>query len=513
MPDFAWKDDWLPIVQRFAAAPALTDERGTLTYEALFDLVGGVVSCVLQNGLAPGDTVAILAPNGRAVAAGSLGVTISGCAEACINPALSESEIRHCLNVSGTRLVLTTAERLGWVGSLGIKALDIDAIAPAPFAGIPRCSAPSGAASRITFTSGTTGKPKGIVHDQDARWTHQALMRSTLPIVPRPGRAILLMTPFSHGASLLTYAFLQGGAEVVLLSGVREDPVRGAVAGGRVDQIFAPPTVLRKLVSLFEGETIRSIDCIFCGTAPLSPELYRAARAIFGPVVRVTYGKSEIFNPITVLSPDDVDAWIGEPHDVEGAACVGWPAPGVEVLIADDPGEPRRAGPVRIGPVMLRARHMLCATLTEAGRTEHPADAFHHTGDLGFLDSRGRLNLVGREADVMKTGGYKVTPDEVEGHLLSAVPGGEIVVLGLPSAYWGEVITLVATGVGEDWETNLTEPLSQMTQYKRPRLFAVLPELPRNGQGKIVRARVREAVLEAYELVDGARPQLVRHGS
>lgn len=109
----------------------------------------------------------------------------------------------------------------------------------------------------------------------------------------------------------------------------------------------------------------------------------------------------------------------------------------------------------------------------------------------------------------MKTGGYRVTPEEVEASLRPWVPHLPFVVLGLPSDYWGEIVTAVAEGDDDEWHAALAGHLSGMTAYKRPRLFACLPVLPRNAMGKLVRARVRDEILLRYTLTDGPHPSLV----
>src|SRR5690606_27746972 len=133
--------------------------------------------------------------------------------------------------------------------------------------------------------------------------------------------------------------------------------------------------------------------------------------AAFGPVIRVTYGMTECFNPITVLDPRDVAAAMADPQTAT-AACVGWPAPGVELEVRDEEERALPAG--ESGEIWLRARQMYAGIIGPEGFQERPAGAWHRTGDLGHFDTRGRLWLAGRSADVIKTGGYRVHPAEVE---------------------------------------------------------------------------------------------------
>lgn len=506
MSEITWKSEWLPLAQRFAARTAVVDRHGVATYRDVLDRAAGVAAALMEAGVGPGDVVASIVPNDRHAVA-TYGIALAGATEAAINPALSAADASHCLELAGVRRILTTAEFADRFAGTRAPTLVVEDVVPVPLADIPAVPVDRSAWGRIMFTSGTTGKPKGIVHSHGGRWMANVLMRATLPVAPEPGRSVLLMTPFAHGTGLLTYAFLDGGASVRLVDGIRQDEVLPAILDGGVDQIFAPPTVLAKLVSLLEGRRIEGIRAIFCGTSPLLPETYCGARDIFGPVVRITYGKTEMFNPITVLTPAETDRWYAS-SDSDKTTCVGWPASGVEVVIQPPGNGGAGAGTGTVGPVLLRGRHMLAATITEAGVEPHPPDAFHRTGDLGFLDAEGRLHLVGREADVIKTGGYRVTPEEVESVLRPALDTGELIVVGLPSAYWGEIVTAVVAGPSAGWREKLEPVVAQMTGYKRPRLFVEVPEIARNSMGKIVRRRIVEAILEAYALTDGRYPEL-----
>lgn len=109
----------------------------------------------------------------------------------------------------------------------------------------------------------------------------------------------------------------------------------------------------------------------------------------------------------------------------------------------------------------------------------------------------------------MKSGGYRVHPAEIEMVLEEAGQGRAIYVLGLASDYWGEVIIAVAEGLPEGWEKAAIPLAEDLAKHKRPRAWLALPELPRNAQGKVVRARVREAVLARWRLEDGPHPRLV----
>jgi acyl-CoA synthetase (AMP-forming)/AMP-acid ligase II len=500
----AWSNDLLTLAVRFAGRVAVTDGRATLSHAALAARAHGLARRLQEAGIVPGAPVATLVPNGIEAPWVSFGVTISGAAEVPINANSTDEEIRWFAQLAGFRRIVAPRAQAARLAALGLDPWPLEDIAPDPAAkALP--PVPAEAWGRIIFTSGTTGRPKAILHTHGGRWTAHLLQRAVLPFTPGRGDRVLLMTPYVHGASLITAAWLEQGGEVVLQDGVRADAVEPVLAA-RPSAVFAPPTVLAKILALFPGRRFEGVRCIFTGTSTLSRALWRQAAEAFGPVVRVTYGMSECFNPITVLEAPEVAEAMAEADDGLGAN-LGWPAPGVEIAIRGEdgaalpPGEP--------GEIWLRARHMNAGTITAAGFTARPPGAWHRTGDLGALDARGRLRLSGRAADVMKSGGYRIHPGEVEAALDGVAGGRAICVLGIPSDYWGEVVVAVAEAPPEGWVAEAEARVAALARPKRPRAWLALPELPRNAQGKVVRARVREAILATHVLEDGPHPRLV----
>jgi acyl-CoA synthetase (AMP-forming)/AMP-acid ligase II len=138
----------------------------------------------------------------------------------------------------------------------------------------------------------------------------------------------------------------------------------------------------------------------------------------------------------------------------------------------------------------------------------HDAQGWHATGDLGFLDTDGRLILTGRVADVIKTGGYRVNPDEIEAVLAGGRFFGALCVTSLASDYWGEVIIAVAQDAQVGWDDEARTRLASLSKYKQPRMYVALPELERNAQGKVSRKKVSQAVLANFNLIDGPYPAL-----
>jgi acyl-CoA synthetase (AMP-forming)/AMP-acid ligase II len=181
------------------------------------------------------------------------------------------------------------------------------------------------------------------------------------------------------------------------------------------------------------------------------------------------------------------------------AVCLGTPARGVEIEIRDETGH--ACAPGEHGEIHLRSPHMMHGHVDEQGFHELPEGEFHATGDLGYGDARGRLFLAGRAHDVMKTGGYKIYPEEIE----RVLPAG-LVVVGIPSAHWGEIIVAVAED-SADHTAAVAAATAGLARYKHPRACLSIAAIPRSLQGKVQRSRVRELVLARYALIDGPYPK------
>lgn len=503
-PPIAWSAQLNVLSQRFAHQIAAIDSHGnSLSYAELNQRAHALAAHLHELGIQEGEPVGTLVPNSIDAVWVSYGVRLSGACETPLSWGYTTDELQWCTHLASVKTVVSLEQRSNELQKLGLTCVPTQRIAlskpltPEPF---PPCSA--NASARILFTSGTTGKPKGVLYTQQARWAGEQLLKGSLPFIPSPGQKILLMTPFIHGASLLTFAWLDHGATIVLHDGVDIEKIKPLLDADALDAVFAPPTVLAKITSALAGSTYKNVRCIFTGTQPLTPALYKRACAMFGPKVRITYGKSECINPITVLDPEATHAYLTA-DDIPAGACVGWPASGVEIKVQEALSEEEPHG-----EILLRAPHMSAGLIDATGFKPHQPEGWHSTGDLGYVDSAGRLILTGRVADVIKTGGYRVNPDEIEVALAANTLCSQICVTSLVSDYWGEIITAVAEGAQDGWQEQCLQLLELMSKHKRPRLFAALEALPRNPQGKISRKQVSRVVLETHALQDGPYPTL-----
>jgi len=510
----AWSASLRGLADQFGSVPAVVDgQEREVSYVQLCERAHRLAHRLLGSyDVGAGQPVALLLPNQACAVVASYGVRVSGAAEVLISYKSTAEEIQWCMSLSKATHVITLEAKSEELQALGFEAIVIDANGEiceaaatknslAPLPAVDGCLP-----GRVLFTSGTTGKPKGVLYSHERRWVAEQVLKASLPFTPQRGDKIILMTPFIHGSSLLTYAWCDYGAQVVLLEGVEQQALARLLPDTRVVAIFAPPTVLAKLGALFEGQSFPHVRCVFTGTQPLTGAIYERAIAMFGPTVRITYGKSECVNPITVLTPEQTNAFFHETPRPAGA-CVGYPASGVEIKIVagDDTDE---GGETDDGEVWLRAAHMSLGFLMPDGFRPHEPDGWHQTGDLGHIDDRGRLVLTGRLADVIKTGGYRVNPDEIEACLSTQVTAVDFCVTSIPSDYWGEVIIAVAARTDRPWQAQAQAAVESLSRHKHPRVYVHIDSLPRNPQGKVSRRQVRQQVLASYRLLDGQHPRL-----
>jgi O-succinylbenzoic acid--CoA ligase len=505
------------LAARFSNHPAVMDrEDRVLTYRQLNQYAHALAAHLIALGLQPGQAIATLLPNSIEAVWVSYGIRLAGGAETPLSSGYTLDEIMWCAALAKFDYVLTDGSRDPALQSLGLETISIAAIpihhgADHAVPAMPAIEADQ--QGRILFTSGTTGKPKGVPYTHGARWVGEQLLKATLPFTPQAGARLLLMTPFVHGASLLTYAWCDFGGTVVLHPGVDMTVITPLLQAGNLEAIFAPPTVLAKITAALEGQVFQGVRCIFTGTQPLTRALYLKASHMFGPKVRITYGKSECVNPITVLTPADTQHYFATEHPPSGA-CVGWPAPGVEIQIlaraaSDTHALEQEEQATEEGEIYLRAAHMSSGLIDASGFHPHEPDGWHQTGDLGYLDAQGRLMLTGRTADVIKTGGYRVNPDEIEAALVSNPLCSTICITSISSDYWGEIIIAVAQDTQPGWASRCEMLLEGMSRHKKPRQYLSVDTLPRNPQGKISRRQVAKLILDTHQLTDGPYPELV----
>jgi fatty-acyl-CoA synthase/long-chain acyl-CoA synthetase len=340
------------------------------------------------------------------------------------------------------------------------------------------------------YTGGTTGRPKGIVHDAGALGTN--LLAHVLSGQIRDGEKMLLCTPLPHSAGFFLQAGLLQGATVHLAT--RFDPAEflRQVEEHAISWTFMVPTMIYRLLDALgdlERDT-RSLETIVYGAAPIARARIEEALRRFGPVFLQLFGQSECPNFATTLAKEDH-------HDPSLLASCGQPCPGVEVRIGDEAGNELATG--EVGEVLLCAPYTLREYHLAPELTDQAFfDDWLRTGDVGYQNETGHLFLVDRKKDMIITGGMNVYSSEVELVLHEHPMVRTAAVVGVPDSDWGEAVHafLVATeGLRADELLQFCR--SRLAKYKVPKALTQIEELPTTAYGKIDKKALRAAWLRA----------------
>lgn len=374
--------------------------------------------------------------------------------------------------------------------------IDMDTACAAAEAIAPQLKVTPDHIVRIAYTSGTTGKPKGVAYTVE-RWlarlhNHFLAMEHGLGV----DDAMLHVGPLTHAAGVYLFpCFLRGARNIVQ---DRFDPqsVLATIAHRRVTQLMLVPTMMSRLVDAIENGApcdLSSLRRIHYGTAPTPVALIRRALAVFGPILRQQYGMTEAVQPLTVLYPHEHVGDGTDGRDDPIGSC-GRPTCDVRIVLRDAQGTPVAQG--QVGEITIA--HQGIGKVLLWRRPEAMADAvrdgWFHTGDLGRFDVHGYLHIVGRNKDMIITGGFNVYAREVEDALASHPAVMEAAVLGLPDPEWGEVVAaavVLCDGHDADAHSLLEHCQARIAGYKKPRRIAIVPALPRNGAGKVVKDLLR----------------------
>jgi len=347
------------------------------------------------------------------------------------------------------------------------------------------------------YTSGTTGRPKGVRRELSGLDPDEAAEISTLlpqlfGITPDPPNVHLITSPHYHtAATVFGGAALQMGHCLVYMDGWDSERFLALVERHRVTSTHMVPTHFKRLLSLPEG-TRRSYDIssmrwILHAAAPCPVGIKRAMLEWWGPRVYEYYAATE--GGGTIATPED---WLAKP------GTVGKPWPITQVMVADDHGGPCPPGVA--GTVYMRME--LAADFAYKGDPAKTNGArlrgFFTVGDVGYLDEDGFLFLCDRKADMIISGGTNIYPAEIEAEIIMHPQVADVAVFGIPDEEWGESVVAVvqpAAGVtgGPELAASIFASLDgRLARMKWPKSIDFTEQLPRDPSGKLLKRRLRD---------------------
>lgn len=457
-------------------------------------------------GVRPGDRVAIYGANAPAYLQAQHAIHWCGAAAVPVNYKLHPRELAYVLQDSGARVVCASPELEGAAREAGADPARLLVLgssaweAAAQGAPLPLHDAAPEDLAWLFYTSGTTGRPKGVM------LTQRNLLAMTMAYFTDVDEvdardAMVYAAPMSHGAGLYNYVHLLRGARHVVPESGGFDPAELAGLARSVGRLslFAAPTMVHRLVAHLQqaGQGGEGFKTIVYGGGPLYVDDLRRAIDVMGQKFVQIYGQGESPMTITALAREHL-VEREHPRWQERIASVGVAHACVQVRVVDGQDQDLPVG--EMGEVIVRGETVMAGYWNnpEASR-ETLRGGWLHTGDVGSLDADGFLTLRDRSKDVIISGGSNIYPREVEEVLLLHPRVSEAAVVGRRDADWGEIVVafLVADGAPvPDGELDAL-CLAHIARFKRPKVYRWVRSLPKNAYGKVLKTELRQSLKES----------------
>lgn len=466
---------------RFPGRTMIIDEVGSLTWRQVSERTDAIGVALRDLGVNPGDPVGLMARNHRGFIEGAVGIAKAGGDVLLLNTGFSAPQLTDvCTRENAVALVFDDefADALAGAGEgrLCVRTSELEPLAVAN-AGVSPCR--PGHASRITIlTSGTTGTPKGA-----QRSTYGLTLDAPAGILAsipwRAGMRTVIAAPLFHAWGLGNFALSLGlGSQTILQRRFDPEATLADVAAHRAHALVVVPVMLQRILELppevrAQYDT-RRLRVVAVSGSPVSADLSRRWMDAFGDNLYNLYGSTEV-----------ATAAIATPADMRAApGTVGRPPRGVRVKLLDADGAEVPQG--EIGRVFV-GNAMLFEGYTGGGDKDR-VDGLAATGDLGRFDEEGRLFIVGRDDEMIVSGGENVFPKEVEDALGRHPAVMEAAAIGVPDDEFGQRLrAFVVLREPVEPDALKAHVRAELANFKVPRDIVILTELPRNATGKLLK--------------------------
>jgi acyl-CoA synthetase (AMP-forming)/AMP-acid ligase II len=498
------------LLRRHAAARggkcAYRDVHGEVTYAELLDRTGRLAGHLADAGIAPGDTIAIMLPNSVAWVESSFAITRAGAIGVPISYDASEAEISYRLADADCKAVITTGERGDLFaklkstapnlktlivtdrGACNAEALQYNKLISTQPQSTPRDPPLLHETAYILYTSGTTGRAKGVrltVHGM--LWVTAACWAPITGLSERDTVLSPLPLFHSYALNLSVMSILATGATEYIMERFSTSEAVRLLKTGEFTYFPGVPTMFHYLLQATRGEAnVRFPNLRLCASAGaiMPATLNREFEGHLGVPLLDGYGITETSTMVTMNWPSG--------NRVMGSC--GIPLPGLAVRIVDLKGQD--VAPGQEGELIVHGPNVMPGYHNKPDETQKALqNGWYHTGDLAKSDENGFLTITGRLKELIIRGGQNIAPAEIEEVVNTFAAVLDCAVVGVPHEHLGEVPALfVVPRPGHSFknEALLTHCRAQLSAYKVPHSVQLIAEIPRTGSGKIIRYKLRE---------------------
>lgn len=487
------------------ARPVVVGEHGTLDAATLSDAIRRRAGALRAIGIREGDRVGWLGPTDPDTIIGILAIQFAGAIAVPLCPRHTHGELQHVVDDSDCAALVAHPTLLDRIVGLGRRAWSSSDL-PIVAAPAPPCDVDDAAPALLVYTSGTTGRSKGVALPWRAVVANMTALGTAWGLGPTDRCALMLPLFHVHGLCIGVFAMLLARATIHVHAKFDAATLVADVRDRGVTVFLGVPTMYVALLEHLgrqpdDAALLGRARLFTAGSAALAPSTLVAFEAATGHRILERYGMTETL--ITLTNPL---------HGERRAGTVGMPVDGVEIRVVGDDGEPVAAGSP--GELQVRGDSLMLGYWGNPAATASAfVDGWFRTGDVAVRDGDGRVSILGRSStDIIKSGGFKISALEIEDALREHPQVADVAVLGVPDDRWGERVVAVVQAAAPIALVALVESLGQhartrLADYKCPRQWVVVDALRRNQMGKLEKTRIRADVLAYVGDVDARRSQ------
>jgi fatty-acyl-CoA synthase len=511
-------------VKLYGKKTAVIDDEKILTYAELNKRVNQLSRGLQDSGVKKGDRIGYLSPNTSEMLEGFYGVLQLGAIMVPLNTRLIPEDYLYILNHSETKILFVDKELLHLITPIreqlkfvekiivhGLEASSKEVTAYEEWLGryhhkqLERPMMDENDIATLLYTSGTTGKPKGVMLSHRSNYLHALTTMHHLRVSDRD--VLLHVLPMFHVNGWGSpFYYTANGATQVCLRKVNPEVIFEKINNHGVSVMHMAPTVLNTLLQYAEKsevtEQTQDIRIVVAGSAPPPAFVKRVEEELEWEFIQV-YGMTEASPLITTSVIRDTQLHLSKEEKYRLKAKAGYEFIGSDVRVVNDDGDEVEQGGKEIGEVVVRGNGVMEGYWNNPEGTDDVIrNGWYHTGDMAFVDAEGNIEIADRKKDIIISGGENISSIEVEAVLYDHPAVLEVAVISVPHEKWGETpqaVVVLREGKVASEDELIEFTRSRLAHFKAPSKVVFVDELPKTGSGKIQKVRIRKEFWKGKE--------------